>query len=287
MGHRPDIMSEAFNRGIAHLERMLATHASETLQYQFARAKLSALLGNMPEASAALQGLLQRCHAQLPDDDFIFIYALQVSLLTYQFDQAADAVNRRFRTDNGFRVVLKKRDPSLLTVVDCWIGSEPSVAFSITDELRSYPDRLDFVIHRWLAILPIFAEYLRQGVTETGEVPINLDDHAIVPGLAFCDNRPEYFLVPDPPYLAAKGYAQVRAHYIPRMTSPGTNGGPSPCGAEARLGIQPIAASAGVPCLASGCAKSALNILISSMPASRVLPRWQTPRPRKKSATRG
>jgi hypothetical protein len=79
--------------------------------------------------------------------------------------------------------------------------------------LRSYPDRLDFVIHRWLAILPIFGEDLRQGVTETGEVPINLDDHAIVPGLAFCDNRPEYFLVADPPYLAAKGYAQVRAHY--------------------------------------------------------------------------
>jgi hypothetical protein len=206
-------MPDALNPGIAYLERMLATHASETLQYQFARAKLSALLGNIAEASAALQGLLLRCQAQIADDDFIFTYALHVSLLTYQLDAAADAINRRFRTDNRFRVVLEKRDPSWLTVVDCRIGNDASILFSISDELRALPDRFDFIINRWVAVLPIFAEYLRQGVIETGEVHVNLDDHGIAPGLAFCDNRPEYFLIPDPPYLGARGYEQVRAHY--------------------------------------------------------------------------
>jgi len=155
-------MPDALNPGIAYLERMLATHASETLQYQFARAKLSALLGNIAEASAALQGLLLRCQAQIPDDDFIFTYALHVSLLTYQLDAAADAINRRFRTDNRFRVVLEKRDPSWLTVVDCRIGNDASIMFSISDELRASPDRFGLVINRWVSVLPIFARHLRQ-----------------------------------------------------------------------------------------------------------------------------
>jgi hypothetical protein len=109
--------------------------------------------------------------------------------------------------------MFEERKPSWLHVIDCRIGSGSSALFSISNELRASSGRFDFVINRWIAILPIIAAYLHHGVVETGEVHINMDDQGVVPGLAFCDHRPEYFLIPDPPYLMNRGYADIRSHY--------------------------------------------------------------------------
>jgi hypothetical protein len=206
-------MSSRVNPAIAYLERILATNASDTQQYQFARAKLSALLGDIAAASVSLHELLHLYRDSLWWlDDFTVTNVLHIALLTFQFDLAADAINRRYRSGNWFRVTLAERKPSWLTVIDCRIDSGPSVLFSISDELRT-SDRFDFVINRWISILPLFAAYLHHGVVETGQVHVNMDDHGVTPGLAFCEFRPEYFLIPDPPYITAMGYTHIRSHY--------------------------------------------------------------------------
>ena len=48
------------NPVIAGLERALAANSSDTPQHQFARAKLSAILGEIGAAATSLQELLQK-----------------------------------------------------------------------------------------------------------------------------------------------------------------------------------------------------------------------------------
>lgn len=213
MRYRQDVMPSPVNPVIAHLERVLATLATDTPQFQLARAKLSALLGDIGAATMSLQEVLDRSSGSFWwFDDYAFTYVIHISLLTFQFDLAADAISRRFHTGNWFRVMFEERKPQWLSVIDCRICSGPSAIFTISDQLRA-SDRFDFVSNRWIATLPMFAVYLHKEVVDTGEVHISMDDHGVVPGLAFCDNRSEYFLIPDPPYIAALGYKEIRTHY--------------------------------------------------------------------------
>jgi hypothetical protein len=59
-------------------------------------------------------------------------------------------------------------------------------------------------------LLPLFAAYHRGGAPINGSVMLSLEDGGVVPGLAFCDSRPEYFLIPDAIFIATRGYDQIR-----------------------------------------------------------------------------
>jgi Glycosyl transferase family 90 len=45
---------------------------------------------------------------------------------------------------------------------------------------------------------------------QLGSVFLNLGDVGYVPGLAFCDSRSDYFLIPDPVFVSLHGYAAMR-----------------------------------------------------------------------------
>ncbi len=59
-------------------------------------------------------------------------------------------------------------------------------------------------------ILPLFAHYGMQAERDTGSVIINQFDLGIVPGFAFSDSRPDYFLLPDQIFVPTKGYGYAR-----------------------------------------------------------------------------
>jgi hypothetical protein len=62
-------------------------------------------------------------------------------------------------------------------------------------------------------LLPLFAAYHRGGAPISGSVMLSLEDGGVVPGLAFCDSRPDYFLIPDAIFIATRGYDQIRNVY--------------------------------------------------------------------------
>jgi Glycosyl transferase family 90 len=61
--------------------------------------------------------------------------------------------------------------------------------------------------------LPLIAAYHREGTPATGSVALSLEDWGLTPGLAFCDRRPGYFLIPDPLFISSAGYDQTRRAY--------------------------------------------------------------------------
>jgi hypothetical protein len=197
---------------IARLERTLASHSSDTLSHQFARAKLSAIVGDAAEARTLLQELLRQCNGRFLIDNFVFTNALQIALLTLQLDLVADLMNQRFQTERWFRVKLEENLPTPVQIISWYVNGRSSGLFSISDEIRT-SSSFDVIVDRWVATLGIFAKYYHYGMVETGEVRINIGDEGEVPGLAFCGSRPECFLIPDPYYLGTRGYENIRLHF--------------------------------------------------------------------------
>jgi hypothetical protein len=74
-------------------------------------------------------------------------------------------------------------------------------------------DHTELFIYRWFRLLPLCFHYMQSAAPETGKVCVSLDDHGSTPGMAFCDHRPEYFLIPDPVFLLERGYRDVRAEF--------------------------------------------------------------------------
>lgn len=57
---------------------------------------------------------------------------------------------------------------------------------------------------------PVYANYAGQAYQEIGAVVINQQDIGRVPGLAWCDNRPDFFLIPDCIFVPTGGYDYAR-----------------------------------------------------------------------------
>jgi hypothetical protein len=65
------------------------------------------------------------------------------------------------------------------------------------------------LIGRWLVIFELFDRFMRSPDRVDGRVAISLDDGGSVPGLAFCDYRPGYYLIPDPHYMSQQRYSGI------------------------------------------------------------------------------
>jgi len=71
--------------------------------------------------------------------------------------------------------------------------------------------RIEILLFQWT--FPLCAYYAEQRNQQRGSVVINLGDIGAVPGLAFCDNRPDRFLIPDTVFIPTKGYSFAREFY--------------------------------------------------------------------------
>jgi hypothetical protein len=60
---------------------------------------------------------------------------------------------------------------------------------------------------------PMYAHYAQASDPEIGSVMVNQFDIGVVPGLAWCDSRPDRFLVPDCIYIPTRGYSHARQIY--------------------------------------------------------------------------
>ena len=197
---------------IEYLERIISSHENDTVQHRLARAKLNTISGDIREADRSLQALLQDYDDYLPDDDFIYVNILHLALLAGRTDASASILNRRFGTNRWFRVSFDTSNTLPLSVVTLNVDDTPQARFSIGEKLRA-SDRFDGIINRWIWMLPVFAAYYQQGPIESGKVQLNMGDYGDVSGLAFCDNRPEYFLLPDIYYIPSEGYKDLRRHF--------------------------------------------------------------------------
>jgi hypothetical protein len=73
------------------------------------------------------------------------------------------------------------------------------------------PTGLTLLVARLLKTLPLFVECHRNGKAE-GIVTLNIADAARFPGVGYCANTDAIKLIPDPDYMASRGYESFLAH---------------------------------------------------------------------------
>jgi hypothetical protein len=87
-----------------------------------------------------------------------------------------------------------------------------SVMFDISNTLFNH-EHGEILLQRLVDIYPILGYYFQSSLCSDGTVAINLGDAGHRPGLAFCDNRPGYFLIPDSIFMDSHGYKAMRERF--------------------------------------------------------------------------
>jgi hypothetical protein len=126
--------------------------------------------------------------------------------------QRLDIVSRMLtaRYNFGGEVMLSFVQSQSHPIAIGWeIGSNGASHFSFNSTLLQNDGTQNQVL-AFLRTISLFEQYTKSERVEQGSLMVNLGDIGYVPGVAFCDNRPEYFLVPDNLFIASRGYEAVR-----------------------------------------------------------------------------
>lgn len=167
-------------------------------------------------ARSALLDIFSRNEAALRSDGYLFASVLHAALAHRNLDAASELISVRWGT--GSRIALREGDTGHAEALRWVIRNPRDTTLWLNPHLLGSAI-LEGYACRLTGILAILTAYVLDEKCETGEAFFNIGDHGYVPGLAFSDQRPEYFLVPDALYLLDLGYAAMRnllaAEWIP------------------------------------------------------------------------
>jgi hypothetical protein len=196
---------------IAALQNLLAGQQAGSLVYDLTSAQIAALQGETSKSRFLLAEALLQHNPELFRSLYSLAKALQAAILIQDLRQASDLLNRRFKTKDWFNVHFEDGDVGLVAAPVWEVTSADRSIFWLNRAILDINlEGFEFILTRWSYALPVFARYYHSPSKITGRVAINVGDSARVPGLAFCSNRSDTFLIPDAIYIASSGYADMR-----------------------------------------------------------------------------
>lgn len=202
---------------------------SETRREQLRRTASGEIIGYSPIDKVLSQFLLFCADGQFDDAEIGILDVLRfhldvlqksgeifLSLLNALFVvQRLDLVGAMLRDRFGFPddVNIAFDDSGIGGSLLKWDISPEGVHTFVFDAaaLRDDNTRLEILNFYWE--FPLFANYAAQPEKESGSVLLNRADIGQKPGLAYCDNRPDFFLIPDAGFVPSQGYRWSREVY--------------------------------------------------------------------------
>jgi hypothetical protein len=181
------------------------------LDAALASAVLKCADGCFLEAEQEIFRLLSENLALCATNDEAFIGFLDALFTAQRFDFVAAMVRDRYGYSTELEVDVRRGGRGIYRVR--W-EILPSGQHRFTFDAGAYESdqtRIAILLFQW--IFPLCSYYAQQPNQECGSVVINLGDIGEVPGLAFCDSRPDRFLVPDTVFVPSKGYSHARQIY--------------------------------------------------------------------------
>jgi hypothetical protein len=174
------------------------------LQWNCSRAELAFAVGDIEGAKNIFRKILTDSRKLFPKNGHYLTSIVRLALAI----QATELVNWFLDTRYGkagmFRIHFDKVVPhptAYLVAVDC--EGRCSVGLSPDTVGQNHSD---VYVIRLIGCLPMFVAYCSQAEIEPGSAVINGGDGAPFPGLSFCSNAEEIFLIPDPYFITSEGY---------------------------------------------------------------------------------
>jgi len=164
--------------------------------------------GEFQDAENGLLDVL-RYHANvLPKDGEIYISLLNALFTVQRLDLVGAMLRDRFGFPSNVNVAFG--DLGIGAALLQWdISADGEHRFTFDSSvLRDDNTRNEILNFYWE--FPLLAHYAAQPEAETGSVLLNRGDIGQRPGLAYCDNRPDFFLIPDAGFVPSEGYRWAR-----------------------------------------------------------------------------
>jgi hypothetical protein len=164
--------------------------------------------GRFSEAERSIVDLLDQSLEECRHGGETFISFLNALFVVQRFDLLAALLRTRFGFGRELQITARRRGPGLGRVQ--W-EILPSGTHRFTFDAKAFENdntRIEILAFQWE--FPVYANYARQAEQEVGSVIINQQDIGQTPGLAWCDNRPDYFLIPDCAFVPSEGYRHTR-----------------------------------------------------------------------------
>jgi hypothetical protein len=195
---------------IAQQSDVVAADGDRTLRGLLATAKLHATRNDL----AAAHACMARAFSLYGEPaDAAWENYVKSAVVCRQLDLAASLLNGRYGGCPAFSLVLGGEDSASWPIhtfryrISGRRNGEIQIHRSLYDNRHT-----EFMIHRLLSVLPLLSSHAAHNDAETGSINLNIGDTGSVPGLAFCENRPQFFLLPDNYFIESKGYAKLHRH---------------------------------------------------------------------------
>jgi hypothetical protein len=197
-------------RYIESLREMAAnlTPLRSPLDDQFASVILLCVEENFEDAEFRLLDLMRSNIGVIKADNETFISCLFALFVAQHFLLVAAMLQDRYGFREAFSVAVENNGPGSHRVR--WdVSADGTHRFVFDSETyKRDQTRTDLLAFQWE--FPIYANFSFSPNVQTGTLIINQGDIGQTPGLAWCDNRPDYFLVPDCVFVPTKGYEYAR-----------------------------------------------------------------------------
>jgi hypothetical protein len=103
----------------------------------------------------------------------------------------------------------------LATAISTKFATPPdaSLAFHFSGRLIEHP-YADVLVKHWVQALPLFVNFARLEQPKPARAWLNTGDMGSVPGLAYCDFRDDFLLLPDPIFMMTEAYADAKRVFV-------------------------------------------------------------------------
>jgi hypothetical protein len=164
--------------------------------------------GDFDDAEREILGLLYQNAERCNTHPETFNALIKAIFIVQRFDVVAAMLRDRFGFASDFTIDMVEKDANPACVR--W-EILPSGEHRFVFDSRVYQDdSAEQRVQQFHWAFPLFSHYASHREQETGSVLVNQWDRGISPGLAYSDNRPDYFLVPDNVFVSSKGYDYAR-----------------------------------------------------------------------------
>jgi hypothetical protein len=200
----------------ARREQLRRTASGEIVGYSSIDRVVSQYLlfcadGQFDDAEIGILDVLRYQIDVLPKDGEVFLSLLNALFVVQRLDLVGAMLRDRFGFPGDVNIALSDAGVgSSLLQWNISPSGEHSFVFDAA-ALRDDNTRNEILNFYWE--FPLFVHYAEQGEKETGSVLFNRTDIGQKPGLAYCDNRPDYFLIPDAGFVPSQGYRWSRQVY--------------------------------------------------------------------------
>jgi hypothetical protein len=181
------------------------------IESALAPALLLAAEGDFGRAEAHVLKLMEE-HAESDSLRGPLFFPFFLALFVVQrFDLASRVLQEHWKLDCAIELCIGAPSPGFACVR--WeIISSSHVRF-VFDESVLGRDNTNQRLLSFHWLFPLFADYLKRGAEATGAVDVSLWDTGLAPGLAFCSNRPDHFLIPDNLFISSRAYEAANRAY--------------------------------------------------------------------------